>query len=94
MSLLTRCFLRLGFTRDMVLWLVLKLVGVASLIVSGVFDLPYWAGYLGLRLSPTVDHWIIAASVGILWLGGQYSTSALPSKAELETVSLPKEKSA
>lgn len=76
--MLTNILLGLGLNRDHAALLWGKLLSIALLINSGVFDLPTQAAHLGITLSPTGAHWIQATAVIVLYLSGQYSTSALP----------------
>lgn len=78
--MLTNLFLSLGINRDH--WSLLwgKILSIALLVNSGVFDLTAQAAYLGIHLSPTGAHWIQALAVIALYISGQYSTSSLPSK--------------
>lgn len=68
----------LGFTRDSRIWLWGRVVSAAGIFMSGVFDLNYWATYLGFQISPTVSHWITALSVLVLWISGKQAHSELP----------------
>ena len=77
--MLTNLFIKLGWSRDDFKWLFLQIVAVAALISSNVFDVPYWADYLGVPLSPTALHWIFGISALVLWLSGRYNSSPLPS---------------
>lgn len=77
--MLTNLFIKLGWSRDDWKWLFLQIASVAALISSNVFDVPYWADYLGIPLSPTVLHWIFGSSALILWIAGRYNSSPLPS---------------
>jgi len=78
--MLTALFLRLGWTRDDQRWLWMRLIAAASLIASGVIDVPYWAAELGVALTPVWLHRIQALAVALLWMSGQYSTSSLPGR--------------
>lgn len=76
--MLANLFIHLGFTRDDAIWVWGQFCGAAAAIASGVFDLHYWAGYLGLNISVTAQHWITAIAVFILWLSGKMNYSHLP----------------
>lgn len=78
--MLSRFFIRHGFTRDDAIWVWGQVCGAAAAIGSGAFDLPTWAAYLGLAISTTAQHWITAAAVVILWLSGKMNYSRLPGK--------------
>ena len=80
---MTTLLIRLGLSRDSLLWFWLQVVSVAGLIGSNVLDVPYWCGYLGIPLSPTALHWIFGASAVILWFAGKHDASPLPSAATL-----------
>ena len=69
-----------GISRDDKLWLWTKLLAIATLITSGVVDVGYWAGYVGLHPSVTTVHWVQVIAIVLLYLSGQYSTSSLPGK--------------
>lgn len=71
-----------GFTRDDATWLVGKLVAIAALIATGVFDVNKWAAFLGIHLTDTQVHWVWAVAVAIGWFSSQVSTSQLPGKAK------------
>lgn len=87
--MLTRLLIRLGFSRDDLLWIWLQTVSVAGLISTNVFDMPYWLGYLGLTVSPLVLHWIMAAAALVLWISGHYHTSPLPSATAMQSGTVP-----
>lgn len=78
--MLTNVFLSMGINRDHWSFLWGKILSIALLINSGVFDLSMQAQYLGIHLSPTGAHWIQALAVVALYISGQYSTSDLPGK--------------
>lgn len=67
-----------GFTRDDEIWWWGQLCGVAAAIASGVFDLHYWANYVGLPFSEQAQHIVTAIAVFVLWLSGRMNTSPLP----------------
>lgn len=87
--MLTRLFIRVGWSRDDAKWVYAQVATVAALISSNMFDVPYWAGYLGIPLSPTALHWIFALSAFVLWMAGRYNTSPLPSAAAMESGAVP-----
>ena len=89
MTGLTRALINLGFTRDMALWFWTKIVAVAAIIVSGVFNVSQWFAYCGIPISDTTLHRITAGAAIILWFAGSYSQSPLPSKAEVNSVTPP-----
>lgn len=77
---LTSLFLSLGFTRDSATFWWGKVVSVAALITSGLFD-PHIAGMFDpavLGIGPSTLHWIQFVSVIVLYLSGQMSSSHLP----------------
>lgn len=76
--MLVRLFLSLGFTRDDEKWLWGRVVSAAALVASGVFDLSYWATYVGVTLTVTEIHIVNVVAIGILWISGKQSTSHLP----------------
>ena len=78
--MVTNFLIRLGLSRDSLLWFWLQIVSVAGLISSNVFDVPYWMAYLGIPLSPTALHWIFAISALVLWFAGKHDASPLPGK--------------
>lgn len=77
--MLTDLLANLGFTRDWRGWLWGRLLGASAAIVSGVFDLSYWATYIGVPLSTAWAHRIIVLAVVILWISGKQDHSGLPS---------------
>ena len=79
MDKLSGLFVSLGWSRDDWKWLYLQVGSVAALIASGVFNVEYWATYLGLTLTPIELHWIQALAVLILWVSGKMDSSKLPS---------------
>lgn len=83
---LVNCFTNLGWSRDDWKWTWGQLVGVAALIVSGVFDVQHWAEYVGLHLTVVQVHIVQATSGAILWLSSRMTASNLPSKAAAEQV--------
>lgn len=87
--MLTNLLIRFGFSRDDLTWLWLRLVTVAGLISSNVFDVPYWMAYLGIPLSPMALHWIMATAAVVLWLAGRYNASPLPSAAAMRAGVVP-----
>jgi hypothetical protein len=78
--MIANVFLSLGLNRDHAAFVWGKILSIALLINSGVFDLSAQAAYLGIHLSPTGAHWIQALAVIALYISGQYSTSSLPGK--------------
>lgn len=80
---LTNILIRLGFTRDSAMWLWGRIIGASAAIASGVFDLTYWANYIGVPLSERGNHIITVVAVGILWISGKQATSHLPPKESL-----------
>lgn len=86
---LTNLFIRLGWSRDDLKWPATQIVTVAALISSNVFDIPYWSAYLGIPVSPTVLHWILALSALVLWIAGQHSATSLPSRQAMASGMVP-----
>lgn len=78
--MIANLFLTLGLNRDHVAFVWGKVLSIALLVNSGVFDLSAQAQWLGIPLSPTGAHWIQALAIGALFISGQYSTSSLPGK--------------
>lgn len=76
--MLANFFINLGFTRDDAIWWWGQWLGAAAAIASGVFDLSYWAQYVGIPLSPIGAHIITVIAVGSLWLSGKMNFSHLP----------------
>lgn len=76
--MLTNFFITLGWTRDDWKWFWLQIVTVAALITSNVFDIQYWATYLGVTLTPTILRWIQALSALVLWISARNQASTLP----------------
>lgn len=70
-------------TRDS--WILFwgKVVGIAGLIASGAID-PATFG-----LTDKQRHIVMGISAAIMTISAQFATSALPSKADAEKVSLP-----
>lgn len=91
MAPLTRLFVRFGLTRDMAIWFWSKLLAAATLIADRVIDLAYWLTYLGWHPTETLIHRLTIGAVVLLWIAGSYSQSPLASRAELQSVTLPKE---
>lgn len=87
--MLTNLFIRWGWSRNDLKWILLQISTVAALISSNVFDVPYWCGYLGIPLSPTVLHWIFALSALVLWVAGRYNASPLPSANAMASGTVP-----
>lgn len=76
---LTSLFTAFGWSRDDWKWTWCKVVGIAGLIATGVFDVQHWIEYLGFAISTQHLHWVFAASGFVLWVSGQMSTSGLHS---------------
>lgn len=76
----TNLFTNCGITRDSALWFWGKVLSIATLVTSGVLDLPYWAGYLGIHATTTEIHWVQVLAVIALYISGQNSTSNLKGK--------------
>lgn len=73
---------RHGVTRDdEKLWWS-QIVALAGLIVSGTLDVTSLGHYLGIAVSLTLLHRILAGCTAILWLSGRLSTSPLFGKDE------------
>lgn len=81
--MLVNLLTNLGFTRDDQIWIWGRLVGASAAIASGVFDLTYWANYIGVPLSERGNHIITVIAVAILWISGKQATSHLPPKESL-----------
>jgi hypothetical protein len=77
MKTLALLFASWGWTRDDWKWAWLQVGSVAALIASGVFNVEYWATYLGLTLTPIELHWIQALAVLVLWISGKMDSSHL-----------------
>jgi hypothetical protein len=75
--MLSSLFTSLGWSRDDAKWIWGQVVSAAAAIASGVFDLSYWASYIGIHLSVTQVHIITVVAVFILWLSGKMATSNL-----------------
>lgn len=75
--MLSNFFTNLGWSRDDAKWIWGQIVSAAAAIASGVFDLPYWASYVGVHLSTTGVHVITVLAVAVLWLSGKMATSNL-----------------
>ena len=86
MRSLAAMFIALGWSRDDWKWLWLQLGAVAALVASGVFNVEYWATYLGLTLTPIALHWIQALAVSILWVSGKMDSSHLPSATTVAAI--------
>lgn len=78
--MLVNLLTNLGFTRDSAMWLWGRIISAAALISSGVLDLKYWAGYVGLYPSDNLLHFVTVTAVVILWISGKMATSHLPAK--------------
>ena len=78
MQALINAFVAFGWTRDDWKWLWLQIGAVSALIASGVFNVEYWATYLGIALTVTALHWIQALAVLVLWVSGKMDSSKLP----------------
>jgi hypothetical protein len=87
--MLTNLLIKFGFSRDDAIWFWLQVVSVAGLISSNVFDVPYWAAYLHVPLSPTALHWIFAVTALVMYVAGRHDTSPLPSAAAMEFGMVP-----
>lgn len=81
---LANFFNSLGWTRDDAKWVWGQIVSIAALIVSNVFDVHYWAGYIGINLSVTELHVITVVATAVLWLSGKMNSSNLNSKAAMQ----------
>jgi hypothetical protein len=78
--MLTNLFITLGWTRDDWRWLWTQVLSVALLITSGIIDVPYWAGQLGIPLSTVGLHWVQVLCIAALWVSGKYDSSSLPGR--------------
>lgn len=87
--MLTKWLTACGFTRDWAGWLWLRVLAIAPIIADGTLDLSYWSHYLGVPLSETAIHRLIAVASVVLWIAGKQAHSGLPSKAELQSVKVP-----
>lgn len=74
---------RYGVTRDDQKLFWSQLVALAGLIVSGTLDVTSLGHYLGIAVSLTLLHRILAGCTAILWLSGRLSTSPLFGKYDL-----------
>lgn len=81
---LTNLFTTLGWSRDDWKWTWGQIVGVAGLILTGVFDVQHWIEYLGLSISTQHLHWVQAAAAFVMWLSGQMNSSGLYSKKVMD----------
>jgi hypothetical protein len=86
MGKLATLFVSLGWSRDDAKWLWVQMGSVAALIASGVFNVEYWATYLGITLTPIELHWIQALAVLTLWVSGKMDSSHLPSAETAATM--------
>lgn len=87
--MLTNLFIRLGWSRNDLKWPIAQIVSLAGLISSNTIDLPYWAAYLSVPLSPTSIHRILVAAAVVLWLAGRYNASPLPSARAMASGFIP-----
>lgn len=79
---LTAFFERMGWTKYDAKWGWAQIVSMATLVTTGVFDIPYWSGYLGVPVTSTQIHWVMAASGLVLWLAGKNQSSNLQGSAK------------
>jgi hypothetical protein len=76
--MLARLLTKWGFTRDDEIWWWGQICGVSAAVASGVFDLHYWSGYVGVPFSERAEHIVTAIAVFVLWLSGKMNYSKLP----------------
>ncbi len=76
--MVTTLFKQWGFTRDDAKWVWGQWLGAAAAIASGLFDMNYWANYLGFQVSPKVEHIITVIAVASMYLSGKMNASKLP----------------
>lgn len=76
--MLVNLLINLGFTRDDQKWFWGRVVGAAAAVASGIFDLHYWAEYVGLHPSVTAIHIVNVVAITILWVSGKQDRSHLP----------------
>ena len=77
MKYLADCLASLGLTRDNPIWTRLQIVTLATLITSGVFDVAYWAAYIGIPWSELATHRLRALAIIVLFFAGKLDTSPL-----------------
>lgn len=77
----TPFFASIGLTRDWLGWAWLKIVSLATLVLSQAVDLHGWATYLGIPLSETGVHWILTIAAIVMFVAGSHDSSALPAGA-------------
>jgi|GEM_PF-5754133 len=81
---------RLGFTRDMPMWLWLRVLSAATLLLSLSSDqIHNGLTFVGVSIPDLWIHRLLAIAVGVLWIAGKQDQSALRSTTEQLSVSLP-----
>ncbi len=78
MNWLTNLITDVGLTRDSAVWFWSRVSALCAIVASGAVDLMGLGNWLGIHLSETQVHWIVAVAVGVLWLAGRYDASPLP----------------
>ncbi len=85
MGVLTKLFIKCGWSRDDLKWGIAQIVSLCGLVTTGVFDVSRWAAYLGIPLSDTGKHWIMALCGLVLLIAGKFNSSPLYSKGAMES---------
>lgn len=67
-----------GVTRDMKALVWTRVLMVAALLTSHVFDVAAQLAQLGIQIGPVGVRRIEVAAIILLWLAGRYGTSPLP----------------
>ena len=86
MKSLASLFQSLGWSRDDAKWLWGQVCSVALLLLSGVFDISYWATYIGVTISDIAIHRILIIAVVVLWVSGKMDSSHLPSGTTMTAI--------
>lgn len=68
----------LGWTRDDAKWAWSQVTSAAAAVAMGIFNIPYWAAYVGLTVTTNEVHVITVIAVAILWISGKMDSSSLP----------------
>lgn len=84
---------RLGLTRDMRMWLWLRIIAASALLVSLTSDqIHSGLTYVGVTVPDVWIHRALGLAVALLWIAGKQDRSGLPSKAEQLSVPVPVQK--
>jgi hypothetical protein len=65
-------------TRDDLKWPIAQILAGASMVTSGVLNVPALGAYLGITVSTVAFHWVFAVATVILYIASSMRTSPLP----------------